>query len=149
MELVHECTFRAHLDPEVIAVGNGPYGGRSVATVTDGRVEGHRLRGDIKGAGADWLLIGADGFVRVDVRAQLVTDDGAGIYITYLGLLEMNAAVLGAMGGGETSFDDQYFRTTPRMETGDPRYDWVNTTMFAARGRMIPGGVEYEVYRLT
>lgn len=149
MELVHECTFWAHLDPATIDVGPGPYGARAVATVTEGRVTGDRLNGDVKGAGADWLLIGPDGFVRVDVRAQLVTDDGAGIYVTYLGLLEMNDKTLGAMGGGETSFDDQYFRTTPRMETGDPRYAWVNTTMFVARGRLIPGGVEYEVFRVT
>jgi hypothetical protein len=150
MELVHESRFTAHLDPATIDIGPGPYGARAVATVTGGRFDGERLRGDVQGAGADWLLVGADGFVRVDVRAQLVTDDGAGIYVTYLGLLELNDATATAMAtGGETSFDDQYFRTTPRLESGDPRYAWVNTTMFVARGRLIPGGVEYELFRLT
>ena len=33
-------------------------------------------------------LIGADGFSRLDVRTQLVTDDGAFIYVYYTGLLD-------------------------------------------------------------
>jgi Protein of unknown function (DUF3237) len=150
MELVYECKFWAHLDPAMIDVGPGPYGARAVATVTGGRCEGERINGDAKGAGADWLLIGPDGFGRLDVRAQIVTDDGASIYVQYLGVLEMNEAVLTSMGGGDgTSFDDQYFRTAPRLETGDPRYAWVNTTLFVARGRLIPGGVEYEMFRVS
>ena len=48
----------------------------------------------------------------------------------------------------ETAFDDQYFVTTPRMECGDERYEWVNHTMFVARGRFTRSGVCYEVYRI-
>ena len=48
-----------------------------------------------------------------------------------------------------TDYADQYFRSAPRLETGDPRYAWVNRTLFVAEGRM-PGvrGVEYRVYRV-
>ena len=47
-----------------------------------------------------------------------------------------------------TDFGDQYFFTNPRMETGDPRYAWVNTTFFIGEGRILPGlGVEYRVWR--
>ena len=53
------------------------------------------------------------------------------------------------MAGTSSDFDDQYFRTTPRFETGDPRYAWVNTSLFVARGRVHPSAVEYEVYRVT
>jgi len=48
------------------------------------------LAGDLIGGGGDWLLIGRDGLARVDVRLQLPTDDGAAIYITYFGVLELN-----------------------------------------------------------
>ena len=49
---------------------------------------------------------------------------------------------------GGTDFDDQYFYTNPRFETGDPRYAWVNTTFFVGEGRAVPGlGVEYRVWR--
>jgi hypothetical protein len=60
-------------------------------------------------------------------------------------------AVAAARAGTEirTDFDDHYYRTTPRLETGDERYAWVNQTVFVGRGRIIPGGVGYEVYRVT
>jgi len=51
--------------------------------------------------------------------------------------------------GVGTTYEDQYFRTTPRFETGDPRYAWMNTSVFVARGRVREGmGVEYEVFRV-
>jgi hypothetical protein len=43
-----------------------------------------------------------------------------------------------------------HFRTTPRIETGDPRYEWLNQTIFVAEGRLQPGRViEYKVYRVA
>lgn len=150
MELVNEMTMRLGIEPERVVVGRGPYGARVAASLSGGTVEGARINGTVAGAGADWALVRSDGFVRIDVRLQIVTDDGAGIYLQYLGLLEMNEAVNAAMtGGGETAFDDQYIRTTPIFETGDERYAWLNQSVFVARGRMTPGGVEYEVFRVA
>jgi hypothetical protein len=150
MELVHEFTYRAALAPGIMA-GPGPFGARLIVPVTGGWVRGDRLNGTFVGGAGDWALVGPDGFARLDVRAQFETDDGAVIFLSYTGLLEMNDKVMGALGSpdGETAFDDQYFRTTPTLETGDERYAWVNTTVFVARGRMAPGAVEYEVYRLS
>jgi len=87
--------------------------------------------------------------LRVDVRLQIETHDAAFLYVQYTGLLEMNTAVQEATSAGRgTQFDDQYFFINPRMETGDARYAWVNTTFFVGEGRMLPGsGVEYRVWR--
>ena len=148
MELVYECTYRGELEPERLMVGPGPFGTRVVATVKSGWCKGERLNGRFAGAGGDWLLIGADGYARLDVRAQLITDDGAAIFLSYNGLLERNPRVVAAAGGGETQFEDQYFRTLVRMETGAPAYAWVNTTLFVGRGRIASGGVEYELFRV-
>jgi hypothetical protein len=150
MELIHEFTFRADVGAPIVP-GAGPYGTRMVMSVTGGWAKGDRISGTLTGAGADWVLIGPDGYARLDVRAQVTTDDGAALYLTYTGLLELSGAVLGVMANpdGETTFEDQYFRTTPRIETGDERYAWVNSSMFVARGRLVPGGVEYEVFRVT
>jgi hypothetical protein len=94
-------------------------------------------------------LIGPDGFLRVDVRFQVETHDGAFLYIQYTGLLEANEAVQGALANGTgTEFSDQYFYTNPRIETGDERYAWLNTTFFIGEGRILPDlGVEYRVWR--
>jgi Protein of unknown function (DUF3237) len=147
MNFVEEFSFRAQLKPPV-PIGPGPIGTRMYYDVTDGNVTGDRLRGKVLGGG-EWALIGPDGFLRVDVRLQVETHDGAYLYVQYTGLLEMNKAVQTATAtGGGTEYRDQYFFTNPRMETGDARYAWVNTTFFVGEGRLLPGlGVEYRVWR--
>jgi hypothetical protein len=151
VDLVHELTYSATLKPP-LAVGPGPFGNRLVYEVIEGRVEGPRIAGRVLSGGADWIIACADGFGRVDVRAQFQTDDGAAIYVQYHGLLEMNEAVADAMAGKRagTDFGDQYFRTAPRFETGDERYTWLNQSVFLAEGRLLEGlGVEYRVYRVV
>jgi hypothetical protein len=150
MHLEYEFTYHATLK-EPVTVGAGPYGTRLVFEVTGGSVEGPRLKGQILTGGADWLLVGPDGWGRLDVRAQVVTDDGAAIYLSYFGILEMNEAVQRASAEASgTDYGDQYFRTSPRFETGDPRYAWLNHTVFVAAGHLRPGRiVEYRVYRVT
>ena len=149
MNLEYEFTFNAMIkDP--LQIGAGPYGTRLVFEVTGGSLDGKRLKGKVLTGGGDWLLVGPDGWGRLDVRAQFLTDDGAAIYAAYSGLLEMNEKVQRAItAGSSTEYADQYFRTTPRYETGDPRYAWLNHTLFVAEGRKVPHAVEYKVYRVT
>ena len=147
--LVHEFSYKASLKPPV-PIGPGPFGTRMFFEATDGTVEGKRISGTVGTGGGDWILVGADGFGRLDVRAQLLTGDGAIIYLQYFGVMEMNEKVQAFMERGEaTDYGDQYFRTSPRLETGDERYAWVNQTLFVAEGRLYPGGVEYRVARVT
>ena len=149
-QLVEE--FEFHADIDAIDVGSGPFGQRVIATITGGELTGERLKGTLVGAGADWALIGPDGFIRVDVRTSLRTVDGAHIYFQYSGLLEVTPAFIAITGGGgePTDFSDQYFVTSLRLETGDERYAWVNSTMFLGQGRLLPGPrVEYRVYRVS
>jgi hypothetical protein len=147
MNLVHEFSFTASLKPP-LPIGTGPIGTRMVYEVTGGKLSGDRLRGTLLGGG-EWALIGPDGFLRIDVRLQIETHDGAHLYIQYTGLLELNEAVQGALASGAgTDFGEQYFFTNPRIETGDARYAWVNTTFFIGEGRILPGlAVEYRVWR--
>lgn len=150
MELVHEMTYHAMLKPPM-PVGDGPFGTRMFFEATGGEVKGDRIRGTFVGGGGDWILVGPDGFGRLDVRVQIETDDGAFIFLTYHGLIHMNDKVQAAMAVAEqTAFEDQYFRIAPRFETGDPRYAWLNQSVFVAEGRLFTGlGVEYRVFRLT
>ncbi len=147
MKLVQECSFSAIL-ARPVPVGSGPIGMRVYYEIASGEVSGERLRGRLVGGG-EWALIGPDGFLRVDVRAQVETHDGAFLYVQYVGLLSMNEAVQNAITNGTaTAYGDQYFYTNPRFETGNPRYAWLNTTFFVGEGRMVDGpGVEYRVWR--
>jgi hypothetical protein len=149
-ELIHEFDMHAEVTPD--DVGPGPFGHRRIANITSGHVSGERLNGTIGGAGADWMLRGPDGFGRVDVRLTVHSGDGAYIYVQYLGILELTPGIVAVMRGGDTPTDygDQYFITSPRLETGDERYMWLNQTMFIAEGRLVPGpAVDYRVYRVA
>ena len=147
MNLVHEFTFTAQLKPP-LPIGPGPIGTRMYYDVMSGEVIGDRLRGKLLGGG-EWALIGPDGFLRIDVRLQVETHDGAHLYIQYNGLRGLNDAVQAALASGAgTDYGDQYFFTNPRFETGDACYAWVNRTFFIGEGRILPGlGVEYRVWR--
>jgi Protein of unknown function (DUF3237) len=148
IELEHVFDYHVTLKPPV-AVGKGPYGTRVFFEVTGGEVSGPRVNGSVLGGGGDWALIGDDGWLRLDVRGQIQTDDEAIVYMTYRGVLELNEAVQAAMApGAETAFGDHYYRTVPEFETGDERYRWLTQSVFVARGRAHPDGVAYEVFRV-
>ena len=150
MELVEEFTFTARLAPSV-PVGAGPLGTRRIREVLGGEVTGARLRGAIGTGGGDWVLIGPDGWGRLDVRLTIHTHDAAHIYVQYFGVIEYTEAALAANAGTRSSeYDEHYFRTAPRLETGDERYAWVNQAIFVGEGRLHPGPVvEYRVFRVT
>ena len=143
-------TFDAKLKPPVQS--GGPLGARMFFEVIGGEYRGAAgERGTLLTGGGDWLLVCGDGFGRLDVRAHVQMADGAVVYVQYHGVLEMNAAVMGAMqSGGATEFGQQYFRTSPRFETSDPRYAALQQGVFVGQGRIIEGlGVEYNIFRVT
>jgi Protein of unknown function (DUF3237) len=149
MELVHEFTLHAAMG-ESVGVGGGPFGDRAVAVVADGWVKGDRITGRLIGPGADWVLVGSDGYAHIDVRAQIRTDDGATLYIHYDGSIELNQPVMAALfSDGETNYGDYPWYTHVRLESGADQYRWVNRTLFVGQGRVVADGIEYEMYRLA
>jgi hypothetical protein len=78
---------------------------------------------------------------------------GAGVdeRATHYGLLEMNDAVTNALkNGSATTFEQQYFRTSPRFETSDSKWAWLQQNVFIGQGRIIQGpGVEYNLFRIS
>jgi hypothetical protein len=127
-------------------IGAGPFGVRQIFDVTGGAFHGPRLRERLLPSGGDWLLIGADGIGRLDVRGTLETDDGALVYVSYFGILHLDEQVMQKLsGGGATEYGEIYFFTQPRFETGDPRYAWLNGVVAVAQGKIAPQRVDYRV----
>ena len=151
--LIHEFTYSMTAS-HAHDVGVGPLGHRQYFEVTSGIFEGPRLSGKLLGPGIDWMLIGSDGYMRMDVRIQIETGDGAIICAHYFGPAEANNALKEAFGTSEpTRFADQRIRTHWLLETGDPRYAWVNQSVFVGEGRYRPGdsgsaGFEHRVHRV-
>jgi len=119
-------------------VAGGPFGTKVVATVTGGSFVGPKINASLAEdvAAGDWLTVLADGTFSLDVRLSLRTDDGADIYVTYVGY------------GTRTDDGTAKIRTAPRFETGDERYSWLNGLFCVALGTTTPDGVEYEVYAI-
>ena len=143
-----------NLKPPVM-VGPGPFGVRVFIEVSDGVLESNgdatdlrSITGKVLSGGGDWALLGADGWCRLDVRTLFETSDGATIYAQFPGIIEFTDAVQRALALGEaTDFADQYFRVTPRLETGDANYSWVNQSVLVGEGRFIDGfGLHYRMF---
>ena len=130
-------------------VGVTPLGTRSIYNVTGGTFDGPKLRGALLPGGADWLLSLANGASELDVRATMQTDDGALIYVSYRGVIDIPpdvAARLFGAGGDSVDTSEYYFRTTPRFETGSEKYAWLNKTVCVGIGRPARGSVGYRIF---
>ncbi len=134
-----------------VMIGPAEYGTRLFAEVREGRVTGPRVTGDVLTGGGDWALTGPDGWTRVDVRGQCRTDDGALLYLNYRGLIEPSPTTAQALRtGGETSYEDQYWRVAIEVETASPEYLWLTQSVLIGRGRFRCGpGVAYQVFRVS
>ena len=140
--------FDAHIDlAPVENIGATPLGQRSIHIVTGGTFEGPRLRGKVRPGGGDWLLTLPNGANELDVRLTLQADDGALIYMSYRGVLDVAPEVAGrVMRGDSVDPGEFYFRTTPRLETGAEPYAWLNKLICVGAGYFGPNKVGYRVF---
>jgi hypothetical protein len=138
------CRYHALFEPVQHDTGDGHFRRRMIAVVTGGAFEGERLNGKILAGGGDWATIdGERDTLRIDARITWETDDGAKIFVSYKGVFRPFSKVRDHF--KKRPVTDLYFFTTPLFETGDPRYQWLTEIVTIGQGRMIEGGVAYEV----
>ena len=136
LELVPFATMTAVLDSPFALVGT-PSGTRYIFEITELKVEGERLQASLKGrAAADWLTVGPDGTGTLDVRMLLETHDGALVFVQYLGRIDV------ASGAGAPVY------STPRFETGDDRYGWLNKIQAVGKGVLDGSTLVYDLHEL-
>ena len=130
-------------------IGDTPFGKRRVYMVGDGRYWGERINGK-NISGGDWVLINENGLAELDVRKTIETDDGALIYMTYQGLYQFNERLAAQVENGQGyDFGDTLFQVQVQFETGDERYNWLNTTLAVAEGRETGTNIHYRVYEMV
>ena len=140
------CTLKVELGP-IIEMGQGRAGKRRIIPIIGGTVEGPELSGTILNVGADWQTIFADGSADLDTRYAFETHDGAVIEVVNLGFRHGPPEVLERLAKGEeVSPDNYYMRTSARFETGDPRYQWVNKSIFVGTGMRKASAVEVAMF---
>jgi ketosteroid isomerase-like protein len=133
-------------------IGDGPYGRRVLFGAAGGSFEGPRVRGEVLAGGGDWALFRPDGAMALDVRLTLRTDDGALVHMTYGGRWivppELRADLADPAGRHRVDPARYYFRTNPLFETGAEPYAWLNDVVGAGSGRLVEGGIAYEVAQI-
>lgn len=135
LELVPLARMVATLREPFVLSGT-PVGTRMIFEVEDASVEGDRLRGRLAGrAAADWLTMGPDGTGSLDVRSLLRTHDGALVFVHYTGRVDMTAP-------GAHVF------ATPRFDTGDERYQWLNRVQAVGKGLLDGSTLTYDLFEL-
>ena len=146
-----EYAFDLHLQiGKPVDVGKtGPAGLRRVAPVVGGTLEGPGLKGKIQ-PGADYQIIHADGLTEIDAHYVVETEKGELLYIVNRGVRHGPAEVLQKLNAGEKV--DQsliYFRTVISVETVAEGLEWMNRTIFVARGERLPNEAVIHVYRVN
>lgn len=145
LEFIGRIEGRLHPQPQV--VGPTPEGLRIVFPLAGGRLEGPRIKGAVLPVGADFYLLRIDGVAQIDVRAAVMTDDGAMLYVTYTGVADM----------GEQGYENAVqgrvpnpirLRVAPRIQTSHPAYAWLNRLQLLGVGESVPGSnlVVYDLY---
>src|SRR5437762_6437276 len=130
-------------------LGAVPHGTRAIAAITSGTFEGLRLRGRVLPGGGDWTLLRPDGVLELDLRLTLETDDGALIHMASFGLRHGPAEVIASLARGErVDPSAYYFRSTPRFETGHPKYAFVNRLLAVSSGDRRAEGPIYTIDEL-
>ena len=136
LELVPLARMQADMRAPFVLSGT-PAGDRLIFEVQSGTIEGSRLRGVMEGqAAADWLTIGPDGTGTLDVRALVRTHDDALVFIQYLGRVDTTG------GPGAPIY------ATPRFETGDARYAWLNRIQAVGKGAISGTTLTYDLFEL-
>jgi hypothetical protein len=93
------------------------------------RFDGERLSGTMTGrSGADWITIDDEGNATIDIRLLLLSGDGAHVFVTLDGRAQWGER----LGQGPI-----YSRA--RLESGDARYQWVNSLRLVSKGAVTEG----------
>jgi hypothetical protein len=143
-----EFLFRAEIElAPPLELGDTPLGRRRIIGITGGRFSGPRLSGRVLPGGADWQIVRPDGTADLHARYTLETADGALIYVENHGLRHGPPEILARLARGEDVDPSLYYmRTTPRFETGDARYAWLNRAVCVGTGARRAAAVELDFY---
>ena len=145
-ELVHLCNLAVEVGVPVDA-GHTPLGQRRLVPILGGSVGGGRLTGRVLPGGADFQMIHGGTQARLEARYMLELADGTRVFVQNNALRAASAEVTGRLLRGEpVDPSEVYFRGQVTLETGDPRWSWLNERQFLCVGQRLPTQVLMSFY---
>lgn len=122
-------------------------GAKRIIPIVGGTAAGERLSGRILAVGADWQTVSDTGIADLDARYAIETADGAVIEVLSQGIRHASAEVATRIAAGEAvPPSDYYMRTSIRLASGHPDYEWVNRSIFLATGGKVGATVSLAIY---
>lgn len=133
--------------------GTLPIGRRLHAATTGGTFSGERLSGEVLPGGTDWILVGADGTLRLNIDLALRTTDGALIHAHWTGYLiaDPRTRAAFASGAARAALDPAgySFRVSANFETGDASLAWLNSMIAVGAARFTEEGLHYRFMAIS
>ena len=128
-----------------------PYGTRLTAVTSGGAATGARLIGDVLLGGGDWIVVGADGIARLDVRVTIRAETGELIHMASQGRAVLGDEARGTFLAGETvAPPDLFARSTTQFETSGSSYEWLNACVaIGVVAELSQRHIEYRFYGLV
>jgi hypothetical protein len=135
---------------EPIKTGNLDFGEMCMVPILGGHFEG-KITGDVLPGGADMQWLKPDGIVaHIDARYMIKTTDSAIIYIHNPGLRVTVPGILDRIFNGDVvDPGSYYFRTNPEIETGSPKYAWLNNVVCVCSGARFARGAILDFYTVS
>jgi len=97
--------------------------------------------------GADFQMIHGGTLARLEARYMLELEDGARVFVQNNAMRAASAEVTGRLLCGEpVDPAEVYFRGQVALETGDPRWSWLNERLYLCVGQRLPTQVLMSFY---
>jgi hypothetical protein len=132
------------------SVGFCPEGLRTNAYATGGKVDGPRVRGQVRPVGGNWPVLRQDGVALIDYRLTIETEEGALLYVTCTGVSDFGEDAYHMVARGEAGQLTRYrdHRTGVQCHTAHPDYLWLNRVHCIGIGQFDSQDmtVRYDIY---
>jgi Protein of unknown function (DUF3237) len=124
-------------------------GRRRFIAITGGTVDGPRLKGEVLASGGDWQTIMPGGLTRLEAKYFIRAADGTVIEVTNIGVRTAAPEVIDKLARGEPVDPSlYYFRTSPSFKVAAGSHQWLERTLFVARGIRRPDRVIVDFYEV-
>lgn len=129
-------------------LGATPSGHLSIGVITNGWIDGDRLKGRIL-TGMDYGIRRPDDTHVPNIGLVCETHDGDQFLTSYTGLIEPLTEVHKALRGEPHDPDIINWKCFMTFQTSATTIDWLNRTQVVARGSVVEGGIHYWAYELV
>ncbi|WP_160719381.1 DUF3237 domain-containing protein [Bacillus sp. USDA818B3_A] len=147
----YEEVFRIFIevDKPIVVGQDEVVGRRQLIPILSGEVIGAGFKGKVLPGGIDSQIIRPDGKCELSARYAVQLEDGASIYIENNGIRTVPEEYVEAVKTGQFIDPDlYYFRTVPRFEVYDEKYQWMMNHLFICKAARLPDKVLLKFYKV-